>query len=128
MAKGDAYTVGRDGDIVRIDYRRTPTREEMLALASELDAMDNSARRLYVMIDTEILLSTADVREGAEYAKSLVNQPTRIAVVARGDITYGISRIFKVFREGPETALQVFRGLEEAKAWLLEDDQPGNQG
>jgi hypothetical protein len=76
---------------------------------------------MYVMIDAEIMLSTADVKEGAEFALGLKNQPRRIAVVAPGSITYGISRIFKVFRESAETKIRVFREIDEARDWLRSD-------
>jgi hypothetical protein len=123
MAKSDAYVISQEEGFMQIEYRRNPTGKEMLEQAARLDEMEDSARRLYVMIDADILLSTAEVKEGAEFGKSMKNQPERIAVVAAGDITYGISRIFKVFRESADTRLQVFRELEAAKEWLLSDDQ-----
>ena len=116
--KDASYVISRENGIVRIDFRRSPNREEVLNLAEELNAIEDASLRLYVIVDANILLSTAEVKEGAEYAKSLDRQPDRIAVVAPNDISHGISRLFKVFRESPETELQVFRTLEEARAWL----------
>ena len=117
-ARDASYVISRENGIVRIDFRRSPNREEVLHLALELNAIEDATRRLYVIVDADILLSTAEVKEGAEYAKSLDRQPDRIAVVAPNDISHGISRIFKVFRESPETEMEVFRTLEEARAWL----------
>lgn len=116
--KGPPYSIVREDDIVRVDYQRSPEQAEMFALIEQLDEMENSSLRMYVMIDAEILLSTAEVKEGAEYARERKNQPLRIAVVAPGDITYGISRIFKVFRESEATELQVFRSVDAARDWL----------
>ena len=119
--KGPTYVIEREDDIVRVDYKRSPQPEDMYELLDQLGEMEDSELRMYVMIDAEILLSTAEVREGAEYAREKKNQPRRIAVVAPGDITYGISRIFKVFRESQETELQVFRSLDDAREWLRSD-------
>jgi hypothetical protein len=121
MARGDSYVITREEAITRIDFKRNPDSEEMVALLATLDEMKDTALRMYVMIEAEVLLSTAEVREGADTARSFSNQPTRVAIVAPGDITYGISRIFKVFRESDSTQLQVFRELDEARGWLLSD-------
>lgn len=91
----------------------------MLDLMDALDTLENSELRMYVMERAEMLLSTADIREGAEVARALTLQPRRIAVVAPGSISYGISRIFKVYRESENTEFEVFREETEAKAWLL---------
>ena len=113
------WEITREGDIVRIEFIANPESQDLLDLLDALDTLENSGLRMFVMQRAELLLSTADVREGAEFARSLANQPRRIAVVAPGTITYGISRIFKVFRESEETRLEVFRDLDEARAWLL---------
>lgn len=119
--KTASYTITREGVITRIDFTRHPSQKEMLDLLVQLEEVENSSLRLYVMIDAEILLSTAEVKEGAEIARSMANQPERIAIVAPREITYSISRVFKVFRESPTTEMQVFRDLDEARRWLLAD-------
>jgi hypothetical protein len=113
------WEITRDGDIVRIEFLASPSRQDMLDLMDALDTLENSELRMYVMQQAEMLLSTADVRVGAEVARALTNQPRRIAVVAPGEISYGISRIFKVYRESEDTQFEVFREEAEAKAWLL---------
>ncbi len=118
MAKPAAYKISREDDILRIDFLQSPEREDMVALMDELGNTPDSSLRLYVMIQAEVMLSTAEVREGASIARGYDYQPSRIAVVAPGSITYGISRIFKVFRESEETEFSVFRELDEARDWL----------
>lgn len=119
MRKAGTYIISREQTILRIDFKRSPDRKTMIQLLEQLSELENSELRMYVMIDAEILLSTAEVREGAEYAREMKNQPRRVAVVAAGEITYGISRIFKVFRESGETELMVFREIDQARDWLL---------
>lgn len=121
------YEISRDGPIVRIEFIASPDRESMLALMNELGRLGDSALRMFVMQKAEMLLSTAEVREGAEVARALQNQPRRIAVVAPGEISYGISRIFKVFRESEDTVFEVFREEDAAKDWLLAPPAEGPQ-
>ena len=116
------HQITRDGPIVRIEFLTSPNQEDMLKLMTELGGLADSELRMYIMEKAEMLLSTAEVREGAEVARKIENQPQRIAVVAPGEISYGISRIFKVFRESEGTALEVFRDEQSAKAWLLDQD------
>ncbi|MDJ0879753.1 MAG: hypothetical protein QNI86_14140 [Halieaceae bacterium] len=118
MADSPIYEISRDDDIVQIEFLQSPEKDDLVALMEELEQMPDSSLRLYLMIKAEILLSTAEVRNGADIARSRQNQPSKIAVVAPGNITYGISRIFKVFRESESTEFAVFRELEEARDWL----------
>jgi hypothetical protein len=120
-ARGESYVISREGPVTRIDFFRPPDYKEMLDLLARLEATADSSLRLYVMIEAEILLSTAEVKEGAELARVTSNQPERIAIVAPGEITYSISRIFKVLRESSATKMEVFRDLDEARRWLLAD-------
>lgn len=121
------YEISRDGAVVRVEFFTSPDRETMLQLMGELDELENSTLRLYVMQKAEMLLSTAEVREGAQVARALLHQPRRIAVVAPGNISYGISRIFKVLRESEETDLEVFREESAATAWLLDPSAERSQ-
>lgn len=118
MANSPVYEISRDDDIVQIEFFQSPAKEDLFACMDELEQVPDSSLRLYLMIKAEILLSTAEVRNGAENARNRENQPSRIAVVAPGNITYGISRIFKVFRESEGTEFAVFRDIDEARAWL----------
>lgn len=43
---------------------------------------------------------------------------SRVAFVASGDVAYGLSRMYQVFRSRSPVDLRVFRDMEEAKRWL----------
>lgn len=119
MADSPVYEIRREGEIVCVEFIQSPEKDDMVAVIEELDKMPNSSLRLYLMVKAEILLSTSEVRDGADIARKAENQPSKIAVVAPGNITYGISRIFKVFRESEDTEFSVFREIDEARDWLL---------
>jgi hypothetical protein len=118
IGKKPVYEISSEDGILRVDFLRSPEREDLVALMDEMESMEHCALRLYVVIKAEILLSTAIVRQAAEDAQAYSHQPSKIAVVAPGSISYGISRIYKVFRETDETEFDVFRDLDEARAWL----------
>ena len=94
---------------------------ELATMMEELNSLEGSELRMYVVEKTEILLSTADARVGAKVARSEQIQPRRIGVVAPGSITHGISRIFKVLRQSADTEIAIFRDEGAAREWLLSE-------
>ena len=83
MSENPTYEISQDGGVTRIEFNLSPSKAEMMTLMEELASLEGSERRMYVMEKAEILLSTADVREGAEVARKKQSQPRRIVVVAR---------------------------------------------
>lgn len=53
------------------------------------------------------------------YAETDVRpEESRVAIVAPGDLYYGLSRMYEAFREPSPLEIRVFRDLPEARAWL----------
>jgi hypothetical protein len=46
--------------------------------------------------------------------------PTRLAIVAPGDLGYGLGRMYEMMRDGAPETIRVFRDAETAHAWLAE--------
>ncbi len=66
--------------------------------------------------------SSADLQTIALLSERQMEQnPSRTAILATADLTYGISRMFQVFRKSEHNALAVFRDENEAMVWLLTD-------
>ena len=63
---------------------------------------------------TEELVSLADFL-GSKRDRSI---PLRVAVVATGDLLFGLSRMVSVYVERYGVDLQVFREIEPAELWL----------
>ncbi|MEM0953871.1 MAG: hypothetical protein AAGI24_06995 [Pseudomonadota bacterium] len=118
------YEISREGPVTRIEFLQSPERDDLLALISDLAELEDSQLRLYVFLQTELLATTADMRAAAGVAREGNRQPDRVAIVAPGNVTYTITRVFKVFRESEITTLAIFRDLEEARAWLVSDAPP----
>ena len=68
-------------------------------------------------------LSMDQVCSLAEYSKSLPTAPgSKVAIVAPDDLSFGLARMFEVYREDGVLQNTVFRNFEEAIAWLREFD------
>jgi hypothetical protein len=65
-------------------------------------------------------VSAADVRALAEFIlteQPAASRPPRIALVAPGDLDFGLSRVFAAYRDHPSTEVGVFRDFDEALIW-----------
>jgi len=60
-------------------------------------------------------LSTQVLRTRAAVPKQ---NPTRVAIVAPADVVFGLARMFQMMSEGDGNHIEVFRGMDEAMAWL----------
>ena len=75
----------------------------------------------------ELNFSLEEVRDIASYQQRLESS-TRIngktAIVASEDLIFGLGRMFQSFSEMSKVpiAVMIFRTMEEAEAWLADDD------
>ncbi len=60
------------------------------------------------------------IRTLANRAPLFSNQSRR-AIVAKGDLGFGIARMYELNRAGEAGEIQVFRDLKEAKEWLARE-------
>ncbi len=69
---------------------------------------------------TEIRVSGADVRRFSASTEPVTSRgtPIRVAVVAPGDLEYGLSRMYELLQIESLSTIQIFRKREEAEAWL----------
>jgi len=67
---------------------------------------------------TKIELNREDILTLAQ--DPILSDNSRRAILATGDLTFGLARMFEMFREskGKET-IRVFRNRDEARAWAL---------
>jgi hypothetical protein len=70
--------------------------------------------------------SAAALRQLVDIVRSklscLATQP-RIAVVAPGDLSFGLARMFEAFSQTMSTEIMVFRTVDEALTWLRIPDE-----
>lgn len=99
------------GDVSFQDYRG------MLAVLIEDPDFDPTFDRLWDMRRGHPTLSGDEVRGVAKVVAKLVGGK-RSAIVAPGDVAYGLSRMYSVFLEDAGIEVQPFRTIDEATAWL----------
>ena len=63
-------------------------------------------------------MTTTELNQIAEQGKSKILIPSRLAIVAPEDLSFGLSRVFNVHREDQFINQQVFRTEQEALVWF----------
>jgi hypothetical protein len=99
------------GDVSFQDFRA------MLAVMIEDPDFDPEYDRLWDMRQGRPMLSADEVRGVAKVVANVVGG-RRAAIVAPGDVAYGLSRMYSVFLEDAGIDVQPFRTFDEATAWL----------
>ena len=75
--------------------------------------------RLAVYEATTAPLTSAEVRAMVEAATRVPHSPrTRVAVVVRCDVMFGMMRMFEIYGDGAGIQVRVFRDRAEADRWL----------
>ncbi len=64
----------------------------------------------------EFAMSAAELQVITGYR--LFNEKSRRAIVADKDITFGMARMYEVFREDAPEEIKLFRDMAEARRWL----------
>ena len=105
------------GDVSFQDYRA------MLAVMIEDPDFDPEYDRLWDMRQGSPTLSCDEVRGVAKVVANVVGG-RRAAIVAPGDVAYGLSRMYSVFLEDAGIDVQPFRTIDEATAWLQTPADP----
>jgi hypothetical protein len=82
-------------------------------------------RELYdTRASTEYDVSSVDLRSLGKQTVSLGERfiGGRVAMVADGDLAFGLGRMFEAFTEKSRLEFRVFREPDEARAWLLSSE------
>ena len=123
------WEIDRKRKLIRTRCFGATVLEEVLRHFAELRAATDLPAPLSVLLDlTEV--STAPERE---HLRAVVNEIRSLgstlrwgalAIAARSDLLFGMSRILAVFVEPSFTSTGVFRKVEEAEAWLASHGVP----
>jgi hypothetical protein len=63
-------------------------------------------------------LTSTQIQELADYAKTKFSPPSRVAIVATEDLAFGLSRMYEVFRAQEMVDIEIFRHEQDAQNWL----------
>lgn len=76
--------------------------------------------RLWDFRKSSFAFSQEEVIDLASYASMGDVKPGKVAMLVKEDLSFGVSRIYEVFRHTNMTQVNVFRKKPEAIAWLRE--------
>ena len=82
------------------------------------DAGYTHSARLWDFQESSFNFSQSDVLDIAAYASTGDNRPAKVAMLVNEDLSFGVSRVYEVFRNTDLTETNVFRDKKEALAWL----------
>ena len=113
----ERYSIEQAGGITTIRLRRRLSLEEMLAVVDEVAARDISSRRLWDLT-RNLKFTGEEMRAIAARGRERWPGAARVAYLAADDLSFGLLRMFEVFREQDNYETRVFRDEAEARQWL----------
>ena len=113
------YSIERDENITTIRLHRELTLDEVLDVVDQVAQSDVSNRRLWDLT-RNFVFTSAEIAQIAERGKTHWPSASRVAYVAADDLSFGLLRMFEVYREQENYETRVFREEQGARDWLKE--------
>ena len=114
------YSLETKDGITTIRFSRTPKMDDLSEIIDYLSKNDLYERRLWDLNPHGLNLSPDQLQQIALYGKLKFLKPSKLAIVASQDLTFGLSRFFEIYREEELVSINVFRTEPEARKWLKE--------
>lgn len=115
-------------DTVLVRGAGTLSLDEVLRLLDDLAVAGPQIRGKNGVIDAAHATDTQITFDGIRRISDRVSQldpifrGTRWAVIAPGDVMYGVARMYETLRSGGPFEVRAFRSASEAEAWIRRDD------
>jgi len=113
----DTFTIMTADGVTTIHMRKKASLEDVRQAFDEMSRNNPSHLRLWYL-EAGWDLTTAQIKEFATYTKANSENEIKVAVVTNEDLSYGLTRMFNVYREDGKFNQQNFFSLPEAMAWL----------
>jgi hypothetical protein len=94
---------------------------DLLSAIQQSESMD-SVVELWSLEGLDLNLDIDQLRQLADKARVKRHKPHRTAIVATGDLNYGLTRVYSAFRAEESVQTAVFRCEQDARNWLETDD------
>lgn len=114
------YTIETSHGITTVRFSVEPGVEDLCNAIDNVAENHQSDLRLWDFSDSGLSFSNSQLEQVAEYGKRKFTKSARVAILAPEDFTFGLSRIYEVYREEDKLQFKVFRTELEARHWLLE--------
>ena len=112
------YSIELLDEIITIRYSERPEMDDIRQSMDETAGIARSGLRLWDFSNGAINLNNDQLQELADYGKMLFMPPSKAAIVAPEDLTYGLLRVYEVFRKQDLVEIEIFRTEQEAIDWL----------
>ena len=113
------YSIDLREGILVIQFHIKPSLDETKQVMDEARSMADGQLRLWIF-DESVDFTTDELEALSNYGKTIWPTPSKAAIVASDDLSYGVMRIHGVFRAQEDHETRVFRSEEEATEWLNE--------
>ena len=116
------YEITEIQEILVVSIKGNPSVDDIKHI---LDQIRNESgyshnARLWDFQESSFNFSQNEILDIASYASAVDNRPSKVALLVKEDLSFGVSRIYEVFRHTDLTKTSVFRDKSEALAWLRE--------
>ena len=112
-----AYTIESTDGITIVRFIRKVVLEDICRAIDDVAENYLSDLRLWDF-SCGSSLSFTEIRQVAIYGKSKFLIPSKVAIIAQDDLTFGLARAHDVYREDEIIKEMVFRNEKEAISWL----------
>jgi len=112
------YSINNSDGITAICFLKPPSPDDIFNAVDDVAAGFPSNLRLWDLSQSRLNLTGDQLHVIADYAKSKLIEPSKLVVVAPNDLTFGLSRLFSVYRSTSQSETRVYRTEKEALEWL----------
>lgn len=116
MAK--VHSMSASEGVVTVCFHKPPSAADIRRAISEVAERFPGLARLWDFRSVRVDLAPGEIQQLANFAKSQATLPSRVAIVVPDDASFGLSRMYEVYREDDVSEHMVFRSEEEARDWL----------
>jgi hypothetical protein len=113
-----SYNIEIVDDVTVVRFIDKPKPDDIRMSIDEIATISLSGLRLWDLSDSGWDLTSEELGEVADYAKTKLLLPSKIAFVAPEDLSYGLSRVYEAFRAQDGLQIEIFRTEEKALNWL----------
>lgn len=116
--KAPAYSIVVERGVAIARFTRQPSARDVNDATAEFARLDKNNRRLWDL-RVGMNLTQREIQEAAAFAKYLKFPASRIAILVKKGVSFGIARMLQRYREQDTQEYLVLDSEEEAMKWLL---------
>ena len=112
------YSIDIIDEVTTIRFAEEPDILDIQNSIDDVAELKQKALRLWNFSNGGLNLTSTQIQELADYAKSKFSPPSRVAIVATEDLAFGLSRMYEAFRAQDMVDIEIFRNEQDAHNWL----------